>query len=47
MFQEGGVKVFLSVIADLLRLIAEWGANMVSVVGSYQPVTPECLQDKF
>lgn len=39
--------MFLSVIADLLRLIAQFGANTVSLYGSYQPVTPECLQDKF
>lgn len=39
--------MFLAVIADLLRLIAQFGANMVSMFGSYQPATPECLQDKF
>lgn len=39
--------MFLAVIADLLRLIAQFGANMVSIGGSYQPVTPRCLQDKF
>lgn len=39
--------MFLGIIADLLRLIAEFGANMVSMSGSYQPATPECLQDKF
>lgn len=38
--------MFLTVIADILRVIAQFGANTVSLAGSYQPETPDCLREE-
>lgn len=38
--------MILAAIADILRVIAQFGANMVSMGGSYQPETPDCLREE-
>lgn len=33
----------LSIVADLIKAIAEFGAGATSAFSSYQPKTPACL----